>query len=132
MFLTAHGEPQARTSAQVAGYWVGKYICGQGITRLDLDIRQDKGNAITATFRFGPLPENPEVPKGSYRMEGTYDPKTRRVKLEGVTWIEYPQNYVMVGLDGRMDADGGRIAGMVPTMSNCSDFEVKRPTELIS
>lgn len=136
MFLTAHGEPQK--SVRVDGQWVGKYICGQGITRLDLDIRQDPirkkagSTAITATFRFGPLPENPEVPKGSYRMEGTYDPKTRHVKLEGVKWIEYPQNYVMVGLDGRMDEDGGRIAGLVPTMGNCSDFEVKRPTELIS
>jgi hypothetical protein len=133
MFLTAaHGEPQLQKSSRVSGQWVGKYICGQGITRLDLEIKQSEGNAITATFRFGPLPENPEVPKGSYRMEGTYDPATRHVKLEGVKWIEYPQNYIMVGLDGRMDADGGRISGLVPTMQSCSDFEVKRPTELIS
>src|SRR5688572_5758440 len=101
MFLSAHGEPQLQTSSRVSGQWVGKYICGQGVTRLDLEIRQDpagKANAITATFRFGPLPENPEVPKGAYRMEGTYDPASRRVLLEGVKWIEYPQNYIMVGL----------------------------------
>ena len=114
------------------GDWTGKYICGQGVTRLDLHIEEGAGNKLTATFRFGPLPENPQIPKGAYKMTGTYDPMLRRVELEGVKWIEYPQNYIMVGLDGRMDADGGRIKGIVPTMSNCSVFEVKRPVELIS
>ena len=116
----------------MGGVWVGKYICGQGVTRLDLDIKPGAGDAITATFSFGPLPENPEVPKGAYRMEGKYDPATRRVQLEGVKWIDYPQNYIMVGLDGHMTADGGRITGIVPTMASCTDFEVKRPVELIS
>jgi hypothetical protein len=31
-----------------------------------------------------------------------------------------------------MDADGGRIKGIVPTMQSCTEFEVKRPSELIS
>jgi len=133
MFLTtAHAEPQLKKPSAVAGDWTGRYICGQGITRLDLHIEPGAGNKITATFRFGPLPENPDIPKGAYKMTGTYDPILRHVALEGVKWIEYPQNYIMVGLDGRMDADGGRIKGVVPRMFNCSEFEVKRPVELIS
>jgi hypothetical protein len=133
MFLSsARAEPQLKKSLAVTGQWTGKYICGQGITRLDLEIEQGQGNKVTATFRFGPLPENPEVPHGAYTMTGTYDPILRHVELEGVKWIEYPQNYIMVGLDGRMDSDGGRIKGTVPTLGNCTVFEVKRPTELIS
>jgi hypothetical protein len=133
MFLTgARADPQLKKRLPVAGQWTGKYICGQGITRLDLAIEQGKGNTLTATFRFGPLPENPHVPTGAYTMTGTYDPILRHVELEGVKWIEYPQNYIMVGLDGRMDPDGGRIKGIVPTLANCGEFEVKRPAELIS
>ena len=133
MYLTtAHADPQLKKSIPVTGDWTGKYICGQGVTHLDLHIEQGEGRQLTATFRFGPLPENPDVPKGAYRMTGTYDPTLRHVELEGVKWIEYPQNYIMVGLDGRMDADGGRIKGIVRTMQSCSEFEVKRPVELIS
>jgi hypothetical protein len=138
MYLTtAQADPQSKKPFAVAGDWTGKYICGQGITRLDLHIEQGPykkggGTSLTATFRFGPLPENPDVPKGAYTMTGTWDPMLRHVQLEGVKWIEYPQNYIMVGLDGRMDPDGRRIKGFVPTLQNCSEFEVKRPSELIS
>ena len=128
MLSSAHSQAPP---AAIAGEWTGKYICGQGITRLDLEIEQKAGNNLAATFSFGPLPENPDVPTGRYAMTGTWDPMLRRVQLEGVKWIEYPQNYIMVGLDGRMTADGGFIKGIVPTLFNCTDFEVRRPVELI-
>jgi len=115
----------------IAGDWTGKYICTQGITALRLNIAQGAGDAITATFNFGPLPENPEVPKGAYRMAGTYDPASRRMKLSGVKWIHAPPDYAMVGLDGRMTASGDTISGYVPDLFGCSDFEVRRPVELI-
>jgi hypothetical protein len=115
----------------IAGEWTGRYVCTQGITALHLDIAQGAGETITATFNFGPLPENPEVPKGAYRMAGTYDPASRRIKLSGVKWIQAPQDYVMVGLDGHMAASGERIAGYVPDLFGCTDFEVRRPVELI-
>jgi hypothetical protein len=115
----------------VAGEWIGKYICTQGITALRLSVAQGQGQAITATFSFGPLPENPEVPKGAYRMAGTYDPASRHVKLAGVKWIEAPPDYVMVGLDGHMTASGDTIAGDVPDLFGCTDFEIRRPVQLI-
>src|SRR5689334_16736188 len=102
MFLTsAHADPQLKKALTVTGDWTGRYICGQGITRLDLHIEQGqyekgRGMNLTATFRFGPLPENPDIPKGAYSMTGTWDPILRQVQLEGVKWIDYPQNYIMV------------------------------------
>jgi hypothetical protein len=115
----------------IAGEWTGKYICTQGVTALRLTIAQGQGQAITATFNFGPLPENPEVPKGAYRMEGAYDPATRHMKLSGVKWIDAPPDYVMVGLDGRMTQSGDAIVGDVPDLFGCTDFEVRRPAQLI-
>jgi hypothetical protein len=115
----------------IAGEWTGKYICSQGITALRLHISHGRGQTITATFSFGPLPENPKVPEGAYRMAGTYDAASRHMKLSGVKWIEAPAGYVMIGLDGRMTASGDTISGFVPDLFGCTDFEVRRPVELI-
>ncbi len=69
---------------EITGEWAGRYICNQGVTQLHLTIQKTgAGKGITATFNFGPPPENPDVPKGAYAMRGTYDPATRRMKLEG-------------------------------------------------
>lgn len=116
---------------EIAGEWTGRYICNQGVTALHLTIRKSAANAITATFNFGPLPENPGVPEGSYQMRGTYDPASRHMKLKGEKWIDAPFGYEMVGLDGRMAATGAAIKGYVPGVFGCTDFEVRRPVELI-
>lgn len=128
LFLSA---AHAQTPPSVTGEWIGKYICTQGVTSLNLTVTKGDGAAIKATFSFGPLPENPEVPKGAYQMRGTYDPATRSVKLDGVKWIDAPLGYVMVGLDGHMTPSGQKIAGHVPDLPGCTGFEVWRPVELI-
>ncbi|HOZ26233.1 MAG TPA: hypothetical protein PLH23_10130 [Hyphomonadaceae bacterium] len=120
-------------SAQdVTGEWTGRYICGQGVTALNLTIvKAASPSALTATFRFGPLPENPEVPKGSYQMRGTFDSASRHVRLDGVRWIDAPSGYIMVGLDGHVNVSGSRITGSVPDMFPCSSFEVWRADPLV-
>ena len=128
LLSSAHGDP---ARAGVAGEWTGKYICTQGVTALRLSVAQGAGNAITATFNFGPLPENPAVPKGAYQMSGTYDPSLHRVLLRGVKWIDAPDGYVMVGLDGRLTQSGDKISGFVPDLLGCAEFEVRRPAQLI-
>jgi hypothetical protein len=130
VMVLSDARAQARPSV-IAGEWTGKYICTQGITALRLDIAQGAGQAITATFNFGPLPENPGVPRGAYRMAGAYDPASRRMTLKGVKWIDAPFGYAMVGLDGRMTSSGETISGHVPDLLGCTEFEVRRPVELI-
>ena len=57
----------------VTGDWTGKYICGQGITALHLTIQKvSAGKMIAATFSFGPLPENPDVP--AEQITGLFHP----------------------------------------------------------
>jgi hypothetical protein len=118
-------------SPSIAGEWVGRYNCTQGITALSLIVAHGEGQAITATFNFGPVPENPEVPTGSYRMTGTYDAATRHMKLSGVKWINAPLGYAMVGLDGHMKSSGQTISGHVPDLFGCTNFEIHRPVQLI-
>lgn len=116
----------------VTGEWAGRYICNQGVTELHLTIQKTgAGRGITATFNFGPPPENPDVPKGAYAMRGTYDPATRRLKLEGERWLKQPFGYLMVGLDGQVAQTGEKIAGYIPDLLGCTDFEVRRTAELI-
>lgn len=115
----------------ITGEWTGKYICSQGVTALHLRIEKREGQKIAATFSFGPLPENPDVPEGSYQMRGTYDPASRRMKLDGATWLKAPLGYVMVGLEGQMTSSGQKISGHVPDLFSCTDFEVWRPADLI-
>lgn len=122
----------AASAQDVTGDWTGRYICNQGVTALHLIIQNaDKPGAIVATFSFGPPPENPGVPKGTYVMRGKYDRTAYRVTLEGQRWIKQPDGYVMVGLDGRMSADGDRIVGRVPDMDGCTNFELRRTSPLI-
>jgi len=116
--------------AAIAGEWTGRYICAQGVTALRLDVSRGSGNQIAATFNFGPTPENPEVPKGAYTMAGTFDPASRHMTLKGVEWIEAPFLYVMVDLDGRINAAGNVIAGDVPG-PGCTVFELRRDAQLI-
>lgn len=116
----------------ITGDWTGRYICNQGITALHLVIqRASKPGVIIATFNFGPAPENRLVPKGAYTMHGNYDQKARRVTLTGDRWIKQPAGYVMVDLDGRVDAAVDKIAGMIPSMPGCSSFEVRRTSPLV-
>lgn len=124
----ARAEPR---QPPIAGEWVGRYNCTQGVTALNLTVEHAEGQAITATFNFGPVPENPEVPKGSYRMTGTYDATKRHMKLSGAKWISAPFGYVMVGLDGHMTSSGQTISGYVPDLLGCTNFEIHRPVQLI-
>lgn len=128
--LTMAPFAHAQTSP-ITGEWTGKYFCSQGVTALHLTIQKGEGQKIAATFSFGPLPENPDVSQGSYQMRGTYDPASRRIKLDGAKWIKEPLGYVMVGLDGQMASSGQKISGHVPDLFSCTDFEVWRPAELI-
>ncbi|MBK8837151.1 MAG: hypothetical protein IPO30_00145 [Hyphomonadaceae bacterium] len=130
-FAIAMLAPAARAQ-DITGDWTGKYICAQGVTALSLTIQKANApGAVVATFAFGPLPENPDVPEGAYRMRGKYDPMSRRLELSGERWINQPSGYVMVGLDGAMNSTGQKIAGHVPGLFTCTDFEVWRPAQLV-
>ena len=125
----SHAQAKADAAA-ITGEWRGSYICAQGETALKLTVTPAKATAIEARFDFGPLPRNPEVPKGAFAMQGAFDPASRRMTLKGVEWIDAPFLYVMVDLDGRINAAGNLITGKVPG-PGCTVFELRRDAQLI-
>lgn len=110
------GAPDARAG----GEWTGKYVCRQGVTGLRLVI-QSSGENAKAVFHFFGLPENPRVPEGCYTMTGTFSRTSGNLTLTGVRWLKSPgPRFVMVGIQGTVDADGRNLSGNVVGAPNCS------------
>ena len=123
-FLTDLGVsiPLANTSP-LTGRWQGEYFCGEGLSRLTLDINAEDPFNIDAIFRFREHEDNPGVQPGVYAMKGTFDPATRALRLNDIAWITRPGKYNAVDLQGTLSSDGERISGNVlyPT---CTSFTV--------
>lgn len=80
---------------------------------------------ITATFSFYGTAQNPNLPRGSYVMQGTYSTKTKELKLGGVGWLERPENYDMVPLSGVINDSGTLFTGRIEFIG-CEKFTLKR------
>lgn len=89
------------SSALRSGRMVGQYLCAQGWTALTLDVTAS-GGAVQAVFDFHHAPTGV---RGRYSMRGQLRPGGE-LELAPVAWITQPRGYVMVGMRGRVGADG--------------------------
>ena len=108
--------------------WTGRYTCGQGLTGVVLTIDAQRSGEAIATFEFGPLPENPRVPTGSYKLTGHLRlAKDGTLELELVPdqWLDQPSGYVMVGVTAVSDRRHRMLSGTMD-ISNCGAIDVKR------
>lgn len=111
--------------------WQGQYVCAQGPTALTLNIEQRcvaSGCEVSAVFEFGPLPANPSVPHGSYRMRGDVNQNDRGeavLVLRPEQWIEQPANYMMVGLTATSDAGQQNMQGHIDNQA-CGEVSLQR------
>ena len=97
--------------------WVGAYKCGQGVTAVSLRVEPEKGEKVGGFLVFYPSPPNPNV--------GTLSADGRDINLVGAEWIEHPDRYEMVNLEGRIDATREIMTGRVihpGDPSQCSWF----------
>jgi hypothetical protein len=112
--------PPALVTPMNAGeQWIGRYVCAQGSTDLDLHIDRVAGDSIEATFEFS---HGPSGAGGAYRMRGTITPSGQVTLVPG-PWIERPSGYVSVGMHG--DVQGARFFGRMDHAS-CSTFDLRR------
>lgn len=113
----------------MAGQWTGTYACAQGVTGLSLRIAGNGPGALTATFEFFPVPQNPAVPQGSFTMTGSAEGS--RITLDGQQWVNRPTGYQLVNLAGTVRAGNpDRIEGNVRDAAGCTTFSVQRtPSE---
>lgn len=118
-----------RTSTEpwYVGTWEGGYDCGQGLTGLTLTVADPGDGNVEATFAFYEVPENPGVPGGSYRLEGSY--ADHGLTLDGVEWIEQPDGYVMVALQSDFITRPTHFAGKVLDPSCTAFLLAKQPSE---
>lgn len=115
-----------KQAADWSGTWSGRYVCAQGATGLALTIQRGEANAVTARFSFYPLPENPQAEAGQFMMRGRVDAADPdRLHLVAGRWLQRPEGYVTVDLDGRFNSESGEYRGRVGG-PGCSGFVLRR------
>ncbi|MBL0214989.1 MAG: hypothetical protein IPQ07_14020 [Myxococcales bacterium] len=124
---TALAGPLEQEPVPQHSVWRGKYVCRQGVTALELTIDVASSGDANAIFSFGPHEANPNIPSGSYRMTGTVHesgPKLQ-VRLAPDSWLDQPENYMMVGINADSDRTRHRLTGWI-TDEGCSGVELRR------
>lgn len=110
------------------GVWRGTYLCGQGETPVTLTIQRAQPTGartqLEAFFEFGGGPR----PRGSYRLAGEFDEKSRRMTLTPTQWVLRPGVYVAVGFNGVVSPDSMSFDGSME-FRNCGFIKLKRDTE---
>lgn len=100
--------------------WVGAYDCAQGRTGLALRVIDVHGTHVRAIFDFHHAPTDVA---GQYLLAGTFDEQTGKVVFVPGAWIIHPDNYVTVGMVGRVSRDGMRFEGSIP-FPGCGGFRL--------
>lgn len=109
------------TAPFVAGDdWIGTYYCSQGETALTLHITQGPPQ-VTALFDF----QAGTGAAGTFSVSGVFDPMRRHLRLLAGAWVNRPQGYVPVNLDGSVDPAGQVYSGNI-LGPGCSGFRVNR------
>ena len=108
-----------------AGIWQGSYHCAQGETLLRLTIAAASAGERLAHFYFYPRREATDRSSGCFSMSGrAISGRPGWFLFSQKAWIRQPENYVMVDMIGRIDADGG-FEGLV-VGPGCSRFTLRR------
>lgn len=84
--------------------------------------------SIMATFNFYATAQNPGLPEGSYLMHGSYDQKSGKLHLGGVSWIQRPAHYDMVPLSGKINSDHTLFEGRIE-FQGCQKFVLRRQSK---
>jgi hypothetical protein len=101
--------------------WTGVYECPQGETELRLHIDAVDAKVVHARFAFVHAPSGT---RGEFELRGTYDPSGRRLELDPGRWIDRPDDWITVGMAGRVSPDSRRYSGSI-TNPACGAFLVK-------
>jgi hypothetical protein len=105
----------------------GSRVCDEGRSIAMLLIVAVKNGVVDAMLDF----EHPSSGHaGSYHLSGTYQPDGRRIVFRTGKWIELDvhdnddrSEFVAVGMDGQVDADGETFSGRM-TASPCTTFHM--------
>jgi len=114
------GFPRANPFAETRT-WVGAYDCPQGRTGLTLRVIDVRGKLVRAVFDFHHAPSNAA---GQFLVAGAYDEQGGGMVFEPGPWIIHPDDYMSVGMKGRVSRDGTRFVGGITT-PGCGGFQLR-------
>jgi hypothetical protein len=109
-----------------SGEWSGKYLCGQGVTAMQLIVTPTGAGGAKALLLFYATPENPGVPEGCFTLTGLFDQVSGQFSLRKGHWIKRPRNYAMTDMEGMVDAKGQAFGGRLVGLRGCSTFSLTR------
>jgi hypothetical protein len=115
------------TPEVVTEIYQGAYFCGRQVAHLTLKMFQPTNAAgRRGVFAFGPGDSSPDVPQGSFIVEGTIDPNGGRMTLSPLKWVLQPPGYSWFGLAGGSDDGGKTFSGRLTNSDECTRFTVAR------
>ncbi|GAB2816401.1 hypothetical protein GCM10022221_12950 [Actinocorallia aurea] len=122
--VTASPLPAGITRENLVGVWTGDYSCSGKVRGLRLTVAPDGASMLEAEFIFYRDARTDGTPHGRYTMGGYF--AGGRVTLQPGTWIDHPDDYVMVGLSGEVarTSDGGLT--MTGTADICESFALRK------
>lgn len=122
---SASASPASTPAKTVDGVYTGTYTCAKGPTDLKLELKAPEYGLLTGTFTFY-LPPGSHTKAYTFSLNGHFDPKSGNFNLNPLKWEgPEPPNYMMVGLKGTVDAQAGKVSGVVD-YSGCGRFEAMK------
>ena len=121
-----------RPAPRAGHRFVGVFMCGRGPTKLTIAIDSVEHGAssdeLAVEARFEFLYEggsdDDEDERGSFRMRGKYESKTRRLVFKPEGWIDEAPGYMLMGIRGTLGRSGDSYNGTVEGPS-CTTFDTK-------
>ena len=107
----------------IDGVWIGKYVCRQGVTGVQIVIADDGARSL---FHFFGSLENPDVPEGCFRMSGRLDAASGRLDLAAGDWVVRPRNYQTVDVTATIGPTGRNLSGEVTGVPGCTTIVLSR------
>lgn len=125
------GPSNGRPMPVAGNRFVGTYHCPQGQTKLTIAVddvtRGSNDDEMNVGARFEFLFEGDdgdEEVRGSFRMVGKYEAKTRRLVMTPNGWIAQPDGYSPVGIRGTMGRNSDTLSGTIDG-PGCTTFDTK-------
>lgn len=116
IFIVSVNQPiQMKDASSLSGVWQGSYTCSQGLTGLTVTLKGNHSGEVTGLFEFYPLPQNPNVPVGTYTVSGKYF-SNNKIILSPLKWVNKPRNFYQVSLNGQ--ATSTHFNGVIPECGN--------------
>ena len=129
---TINYKPQGQYDYNLNGVWSGTYICGsfsqealKNKDRFEITFKQS-GNNLKAVFSFKTYIGKKVISSGTLMSEGTFDPTSGNVNIEGDHWLQKPKRgYFVPPLTGKYTSNTDQLS-LSFTQQKCRVLTVKR------